>query len=118
MIHLIYHHEDSVWWVESPDMPGYVVSENSFKEAQRLAHEGIKIFEAESNTGDSDTRDTSIPKIDERLDNNTPIVTNSTIVYKPPFNDKVQHFFTPKAPSGRVLYKEPEVRRKELQPLH
>ena len=40
-VHVIYHHEDSGWWAESPEVEGWSATGDSFDEVAQLAEEGI-----------------------------------------------------------------------------
>lgn len=41
-IRVIHHHEDSKWWAESPDLPGWFAAADTYAEAHPLAEDGIR----------------------------------------------------------------------------
>jgi len=41
-VRVIYHHEDGIWRAESPDVPRWTTSADTYAECRRLAEEGVR----------------------------------------------------------------------------
>lgn len=41
-IRVIHHNQDGRWWAESPDAPEWFAAAEGYKEAHRLAEEGVR----------------------------------------------------------------------------
>lgn len=46
-IRVSYHHEDDVWWAESPDLEGWAAGGASLAEAREQVREGLRFFVGE-----------------------------------------------------------------------
>lgn len=40
-VRILYHHEPEGWWADSPDISGWSVAGETYKEVRRLAEDGV-----------------------------------------------------------------------------
>ena len=43
-ITVTYHHEETTWWAESDDLPGFTAVADSISELQSLTYEGVSFY--------------------------------------------------------------------------
>lgn len=98
VIKLIFHHEDGIWWVESPDMPGYTASSDTFNDVHKLAQEGISMFAKEQKMNEK-------YDVHESLDNGVPLLQSNTMSFVVPQQkeDRKQPFFVSTPQTGDIL---------------
>lgn len=41
-VRIIYHHEDSAWWAESPDIDGWYVAGDTYEQVRALTEEHVR----------------------------------------------------------------------------
>lgn len=56
-IRVLYHHEASGWWAESPDIDGWTVAGDSFEQVRELVDDGVRFALATAAEDGGDTFD-------------------------------------------------------------